>query len=283
MDASRILITGANGQLGQALQKQYPEATAVTSSDLDISDDTAVEEYDWTNISVILNAAAYTNVDGAESQMGRIAAWKVNGQGVSNLAAIATENDITLVHISSEYVFDGTQTEHLEDEPLSPLSVYGASKAAGELAVQLVPQHYLLRTSWVIGDGNNFVRTMISLGQKGISPTVVGDQIGRLTFTSELVRAIDHLLQSTAAYGTYNVSNSGDPVSWADITRAVFEVAGFDLAVMDATTFDYFADKPGTAARPLNSTFSLEKLETTGITMHNWREDLTDYIKKETV
>src|SRR5690606_29757497 len=142
-------------------------------------------------ITTILNAAAYTNVDGAETPEGRIAAWKVNATGPAILTRIALKHNLTLLHISTEYVFDGTQEIHTEDEPFSPLSVYGTSKAAGDTAVGLLPQHYILRTSWVIGEGKNFVRTMLGLAQKGVSPTVVADQIGRLTFTSELVRAID--------------------------------------------------------------------------------------------
>lgn len=281
MDESAILIVGANGQLGTALRERYPTAQATDSSNLDISNNQAMAAFDWSDVSVILNAAAYTNVDGAESADGRIAAWQVNATGVANLAAAAIQHDITLVHISSEYVFDGTKQAHTEEESLSPLSSYGASKAAGDVAVQLVPQHYLLRTSWVIGEGKNFVRTMIGLGQKGISPTVVADQIGRPTFTGELVRAIDHLLSTNQPYGTYNVSNGGDPVSWADLTRTIFDAGNFDLTVTDTTTAAYFADKPEAAKRPLASTLNLAKIEATGITMADWRTDLENYVNKE--
>jgi dTDP-4-dehydrorhamnose reductase len=114
------------------------------------------------------------------------------------------------------------KTLHAEDEDFSPLSVYGASKAAGDIAVSLAPKHYILRTSWVIGEGKNFVRTMLELGKKGVAPSVVSDQIGRLTFTKELVKAIDLLLKDNHEYGTYNVSNGGEPASWADITRSNF-------------------------------------------------------------
>ncbi len=282
MDDTRILIIGANGQLGQALQAQYPNAQAVDAAELDITDMQALEAFDWSNITTILNAAAYTNVDGAETPEGRIAAWKVNATGPANLAKIALEHDLTLLHISTEYVFDGTQEIHTEDEPFSPLSVYGDSKAAGDIAVGLLPRHYILRTSWVIGEGKNFVRTMLNLGQKGISPTVVADQIGRLTFTSELVRAIDHLLTQKAAYGTYNISNAGDSASWADITRTVFKEAGFvSLTVTDTTTEAYFTDKEDIAPRPLQSTLDLQKIQKTGFTSTDWRVDLKAYIEKE--
>jgi dTDP-4-dehydrorhamnose 3,5-epimerase len=219
MDETSLLIIGANGQLGKALQERYPQAKALDSDGLDITNIDMIRAFDWNGISTVLNAAAYTNVDSAETTEGRIAAWKVNAQGPANLAEAALAHDFTLVHVSTDYVFDGTQSVHSEIEPFAPLSVYGQSKAAGDIAIKLAPKHYILRTSWVIGEGKNFMRTMLELGKKGISPTVVADQIGRLTFTSELVRAIDHLISQKAAYGTYNVSNDGDSVSWSDVTR----------------------------------------------------------------
>src|SRR6185436_14057478 len=132
------------------------------------------------------------------------------------------------------------------------------------IVASLVPRHYILRTSWVIGEGKNFVRTMLELGAKGIAPTVVSDQIGRLTFTTELVRVISHFLEATPPYGTYNVSNGGEPANWADITREIFKQAGHNLLVTNTTTAEYFADKPEVAPRPLQSTLDLAKLEATG-------------------
>jgi dTDP-4-dehydrorhamnose 3,5-epimerase len=122
---------------------------------------------------------------------------------------------------------------------------------------------------------------MLSVGSKNINPTVVADQVGRLTFTSELVRAIDHLLRHQSPYGTYNVTNGGEPASWADITRAIFETAQYDAQVTDTTTEEYFANKPETAPRPLNSTLKLDKLQTTGFASIDWREDLAHYVAKE--
>lgn len=281
MDDSTILIIGANGQLGTALRQQYPGARAVDSGALDITDPQAVGGFGWENTQIILNAAAYTNVDGAETPEGRVAAWQVNAVGAANLAKAALEHDLTLVHLSSDYVFDGTRDLHTEDEAFAPLGVYGQTKAAGDIAVALAPKHYILRTSWVIGEGKNFVRTMLGVGQKGTAPTVVADQIGRLTFTSELVRAIDHLLTHDVASGVYNVTNSGNSSSWADITRVIFEIAGYDLAVTDTTTAEYFASKTGVAPRPLQSTLSLDKLQATGFTSTDWREDLKTYLEKE--
>lgn len=278
MNESEFFIVGANGQLGLALRAKYPNAQWADKDELDITNKQSVEQFDWSGIKVILNTAAYTNVDGAETPEGRIAAWAVNADAVGNLVAVAAQNDMTLVHVSTDYVFDGTNDLHAEDEPFSPLSVYGASKAAGDLLVSLAPKFYIVRTSWVIGDGKNFVRTMIGLPEKGINPTVVADQIGRLTFTSTLVDAISHLLTTTPSYGTYNVSNQGVPASWAEITREIFSIAGVANTVSDTTTAEYFAGKVGIAPRPLQSTLDLSKIESTGLHLRDWRDDLKDYI-----
>jgi len=281
MNDSEILIIGANGQLGLALQARYPDAKAVDADKLDITDVEAVHKFDWTGIKYILNAAAYTNVDGAETPEGRVVAWKVNAVGVRNLAETALQHDLTLLHISSDYVFDGTQQNHREGEPFAPLGVYGQSKAAGDIAVSLAPKHYLLRAAWVIGDGKNFVRSIAGLAAKDISPKVVADQFGRLTFTSELVRIIDHLLTAKAIYGTYNATNSGEPASWADIARQIYANLGRnDLTVGDTTAEEYFAGKVS-SPRPVYSDLDLTKLHSTGFKSRNWQDDLKDYIVKE--
>ena len=271
MNSNNIFIVGANGQLGRALRQQYPEAQFADIDDMDITDRQSVESFDWSGISIVLNAAAFTNVDGAETPEGRVAAWKVNASAVANLTRVCRSHNMTLVHISSDYVFDGTKEPHYESEDFSPLSVYGASKAAGDLLVEQLDKFYLLRTTWVIGEGKNFVRTMLGLAEKNISPTVVHDQIGRLTFTSELVRIIDHLLSTQAPFGPLE--------SWADITRRIFKLAGRnDLTVTDTTTAEYFAGKNGIAPRPLGSNMSLDKLHSTGFTSCDWTHDLKDYI-----
>lgn len=281
MQASQIVILGARGQLGLALQAQYPEAQTVDSETLDITNQQAFDAFDWSGVRYLINAAGYTNVDGAETPDGRIAAWQVNAVALANIARCAQRHDMTVVHISSDYVFDGTQKEHQETEPFSPLGVYGQSKAAGDIALSTLQKHYILRTSWVIGEGKNFVRTMLSVGSKNIDPTVVADQVGRLTFTSELVRAIDHLLRHELPFGTYNVTNDGESASWADITRAIFELAQYDAKVTNTTTEAYFIDKPGAAPRPLNSTLTLNKLQATGFTSTDWHDDLAKYVAKE--
>ena len=280
----KIFIVGANGQLGTALRAKYPNAKSADISELDITDAESVDSYDWSGIEIIINAAAYTNVDGAETPEGRAISWKVNASAVANLAQMAIKHDMTLVHVSSDYVFDGSKIPHLEDEPFTPLGVYGQSKAAGDIVVSLVPKHYILRATWVIGEGKNFVRTMLGLAEKGVSPTVVSDQLGRLTFTDELVRITDHLLSTSASFGTYNTTNDGPVASWAEITRQIFEIAGHgDIEVTDISTDEYFAGKEHISPRPLNSDMSLQKLQSTGFKSKNWQDELRKYIEKELV
>jgi len=281
VDEASIFIVGAKGQLGTALLGKYPNARSADIEEMDITDKNSVLNYDWSKIKIIINAAGYTNVDGAETPEGRIAAWKVNAQAVSCLAEIAINNDITLVHISTDYVFDGTKENHKEDESFSPLGVYAQTKAAGDIVAAVVPSCYIIRTSWVMGSGTNFVRSIYDLGQKGVNPKVVADQFGRPTFTVELVRVIDHLLSTKPEYGTYNASNGGDIVSWADIARQVYKDAGyFSLKVSDTTANEYFAGKLS-SPRPVYSGLDLSKLEATGFMPRDWRDNLTDYIKKE--
>lgn len=276
----KTVILGAGGQLSNALAKILPEALCLGVNDLDITDQAAVVSYPWTGTDVVINAAAYTNVDGAETPEGHQAAWAVNATAVANLTASANTHGFTLVHISTDYVFDGTATEPItEDAPMVPLSVYGTTKAAGDIAAGLANHYYLIRTSWVVGDGKNFVRIMEKLGAMNVSPTVVCDQIGRLTFTTELAEAIVHLVSSKAPYGTYNVTGGGEPASWAEVAREVFTISGYQgLSVTDQSTADYFASKPQAAPRPLYSVLDLAKIEATGFSPQDWRISLKSYL-----
>ena len=183
------------------------------------------------------------------------------------------------MHYSTEYVFDGTADPHTEDEPLSPLGVYAQSKAAGDVAVAAAPRHYVLRTSWVIGEGNNFVRTMQRLAANGVSPSVVDDQVGRLTFTGELARATRHLVDGGAAYGTYNVSNGGTPTSWCEVAREVFALSGRPREdVTPVTTEAYYAGQDGLSPRPLHSVMDLSKIEATGFVPEDAMTALERYV-----
>jgi dTDP-4-dehydrorhamnose 3,5-epimerase len=282
MEDSQILIVGAYGQLGKALQARFPGAVAVDRDQLDITDPAALEAFDWSKIKYLFNAAAYTNVDGAETPEGRAAAWMINATAVGNLVRIAAAKDITMVHISSEYVFDGTKSPHTETEGFTPLGVYAQAKAAGDIVVGTLPKHYVVRVSWLIGDGPNFVRTMTNVAAKNISPTVVDDQVGRLTFTKTLVDGIEKLVKTPAPYGTYNLSNEGEAASWATITGTIFaELGRHDLTVTGISTEEYFKDKPQAAPRPLMSTLDLTKIENLGFKPQNWETALADYIASE--
>ena len=261
----KTLILGGKGQLGRALAVEFPGATSVDLDELDLTDPAQVEAWPWAEYHLVLNAAAWTNVDGAETPDGRAGAWKANATVPAMLARIASQHRQTLVHVSSDYVFDGTKSGWTEDDDLAPLSVYGQSKAAGDLAVSVTPRHYLLRTSWVVGDGKNFLRTMADLAARGISPSVVDDQVGRLTHTSNLAAAIAHLVRTNAPYGTYNCTDGGDEVSWADIAKAVYARAGRSAEdVTPVSTETYYAGQGHIAPRPARSTLDLSKLEATG-------------------
>lgn len=284
----KTLVIGAGGQLGRALQRALEDVPSVEFADrddLDIADPSVATARHWRDYATIINAAAYTAVDLAETDEGRTTAWRVNVTGVTNLAGIAAEHGITLVHVSTDYVFDGRSGRpYREDDPVSPLGVYGQTKAAGEAIVGTVPRHYIVRTSWVIGEGRNFVRTMLALADRGVDPVVVDDQVGRLTFADDLAGGILHLLGRSAPFGTYNLTGGGDPVTWFDVARIAFEAAGHDPArVRRTSTEAYFADAAGPVSpRPLFSVLDLGKIEATGLVVPDARERLRADIAAET-
>ena len=281
MPGKKILVVGADGQVGKALRALYGSSESVEfagRAEFNLDSDDAFTARNWKNYSTIVNAAAYTAVDAAETPEGRAAAWAINVAAVSRLARTAVEHDLTLVHISSDYVFDGTEEMHDETEPFTPLGVYGQTKAAGDAIVSVVPRHYIVRTSWVIGDGNNFVRTMASLASRGVKPSVVNDQTGRLSFAADIASGIRHLLETGAAYGTYNLTNAGAAQSWADIAADVYELVGESReAVTGVSTAEYFKDKDA-APRPLNSTLDLSKITSQGYAVRSAQEALKDYV-----
>lgn len=294
MPPKRTLVTGCNGQLGHAVRALAVERGAEKNFDFcdidtfDMSDPAAYAQFDWSLYGVVINCGAYTAVDKAETPEGRVIAWKANATGPALLARICAEHGITLVHVSSDYVFDGARELHDEQEPFSPLSVYGQTKAAGDIAVAGCPSHYIMRSSWVIGEGHNFVKTMKSLSDRVADPedaldkiTVVDDQLGRLTFTRDMAAAIFHVLDTHAAYGTYDCTGSGAVKSWAEIARAVFDAAnGNGDKVFPVSTADYYAGAEGPIAlRPVHSALDLAKLEAAGFDMPDWEEELAEYHK----
>ncbi|WP_017203272.1 bifunctional dTDP-4-dehydrorhamnose 3,5-epimerase family protein/NAD(P)-dependent oxidoreductase [Microbacterium algeriense] len=280
----KILVLGSSGQLGSALRAALGDQAHIeyaTRENLDLGADDLTAARRWRDYDTIINAAAYTAVDTAETPSGRAAAWAANVAGVSALARVAAENGITLVHVSSDYVFDGTKAgAYAETDPVCPLGVYGQTKAAGDAVVAAVPKHYIVRTSWVIGEGRNFVRTMAALAERGVDPKVVGDQFGRLTFTEDIVRAICHLLDVDAPFGVYNVTGGGEVRSWAEIARSVYQLRGHDPSrVHDVSTEEYFADANlPVAPRPRNSVLDLTKVTSIGFSPSDAEESLAAYL-----
>ena len=292
MAPKRTLVTGCNGQLGRAVRTEA-EARGEHTFDytdideFDFGDPGAYQSIDWSLYGTVINCGAFTVVDAAETAEGRIAAWRANATGPALLARMCAEWGITLVHVSSDYVFDGTAEEHDESEALSPLGVYGQTKAAGDMAVAGCPAHYIVRSSWVIGDGKNFVKTMAALSDRCADPldalsqiTVVNDQFGRLTFTDEMAKGIFHLLDAHAPYGTYNLTGSGRVASWYEIAHAVFEQrnSNGDL-VAPVSTGEYYASAKGPVSpRPAHSALSLAKVEAAGFVPRDWEEGLFEYV-----
>ena len=307
MAPKRTLVTGCNGQLGRAVRALAEERGLTAWFDFcdldafDMSDPAAYGQYDWPLYGTVINCGAYTAVDRAETPEGRTAAWRANATGPALLARTCAEHGMTLVHVSSDYVFDGTAEVHAEDEPLSPLSVYGQSKAAGDLAVAGCPRHYVVRSSWVIGEGRNFVRTMRSLSDRVADPqdaldrvTVVDDQLGRLTFTRDMAEGILWLLgyreggvepSAPAPHGTYNLTGSGPVESWAAIAARVFDLAnGNGDRVAPVSTAEYYASAEGPIApRPERSDLELSKIRAAGFEPCDWTEELGEYMAALTI
>jgi len=268
--ARRTLVLGKNGQVGRALNEYFPDADFVGREQLDLSQPDAVDQFDFSDYGVVINAAADTAVDEAETPAGRRRAWAVNADAVASLAEASVRHRFLLVHLSTDYVFDGgggsgPDGAYREDDEIAPLGVYGQSKAAGELALRKTDRHYLLRTSWVVGEGKNFVSTMRGLAQRGVSPSVIDDQVGRLTPAREIARATRHLLDTRSPYGTYHLTGAGPAQSWCDIARAVFASSGRDAGdVTPVTTEQYTAGGGATAPRPAWSVLDTSKIESVG-------------------
>ena len=292
MVPKRTLVTGCRGQLGRAVRalaeaRGYDTFDYTDIDEFDFSDPVAYDEIDWDLYGAVINCGAYTAVDRAETPEGRVACWRANATGPALLARVCAERAITLVHVSSDYVFDGTREVHDEQEPLAPLSVYGQSKAAGDLAVAGCPRHYIVRSSWVIGDGHNFVKTMAKLSDRCADPkdglsrvTVVDDQLGRLTFTDQMAEGILHLAEAGAPYGVYDLTGEGATRSWYEIAARVFELRNGNAdAVVPVSTAEYYAGAKGPVApRPHFSTLGLSKLEGVGFTPRDWEGQLAEYV-----
>lgn len=269
---TRYLLTGAAGMLGTDLVDVLDgrEVTALTRADLDITDAVAVRDA-VAGHDVVINAAAYTAVDAAEAD--EATALAVNGTGAQNLADAVAATGARLVHLSTDYVFNGAATSpYPEDAPRDPLGAYGRTKAAGEVAVLRHPEVYLVRTSWLYGaHGPNFPHTILRLAAEQDTVSVVDDQIGQPTWSRDLAEAIVRLLDARAPFGIYHATNSGE-TSWFGFARAVFAVAGLDPDRVVPTDSAAFV-RP--APRPAYSVLGHDAWRRAGLTpLRPWQDAL---------
>lgn len=263
-----VLVTGANGQLGQAIEfisGNYPEINFVfcDSSELDITNkENCREAFIKYKPNFCINAAAYTAVDKAESEPQK--AHLINVIGPTNLAEICKEYEVVLLHISTDFVFDGNQTKpYTEMDTPNPTSVYGQSKLDGEKAIQeILKQHFIIRTSWVYSQfGNNFMKTMLRLASERDSLSVVNDQIGTPTNAVDLAEALIKIVSSdlqliTSNFGIYNFSNEGH-CSWYDFAKKIFEINNIKIDLIPIPTSSY----PTPAKRPTQSVLDKTKIK----------------------
>jgi dTDP-4-dehydrorhamnose reductase len=270
----KVLLTGAGGQLGRALQGALAghALTALTHSELDIGDLAAVRDAVSTRRpDVVLNAAAYNDVDGAETHPE--VAFRCNAAGPRNLALAAAQSGAAVLHVSTDYVFDGTASEpYDENSPTNPLSVYGRSKLEGENAVRAAnPRHYVVRTAWLFGSqGRNFPNTMLRLARSG-PVRVVSDQRGSPTYAPHLAEAVVGLVQ-TGRYGTFHLAGRGG-ATWFELTQALFRCAGLATAVEPVATAEF----PRPAPRPRYSV--LTTTQEPRILLPPWEEGVEAFVR----
>ncbi|MBQ2638664.1 dTDP-4-dehydrorhamnose reductase [Candidatus Saccharibacteria bacterium] len=283
----KILITGSNGMLAQSVKAKFEkenELILTDSKELDITNkQNVLSKIKELKPELIINCAAYTNVDGAEEN--EELCKRVNGDGPKNLALGAKEVDATLVHISTDYVFGGSKDiseEYSEDDEKSPESVYGKTKLAGEEGIiENTDRFYIFRTAWLYGLGNNFVRTMLNVGRTHDKVTVVSDQHGSPTYCEDLTDIIYQAVTKKIPYGVYNSTNEGY-TTWFDFTKEIFKQVGLSTKVNPTSTEEYMKNADKTVAkRPLNSKMSKEKLKSAGIVVPDWKDALKRYLIKE--
>lgn len=281
----KIALIGAKGMLATAIKKHLPAHFSMQSYDLpdfDITDRQQVLALQQNAPDIILNCAAFTNVDACEEQ--QQLAMRVNADGPGLLAELAQMIDAVLVHVSTDFVFDGTKTTpYLEDDLPRPLSLYGKSKLAGEQQIKQsgLAKYFIVRTSWLYGaGGNNFVETMIRLATDRSELKVVADQQGTPTWTEDLARAIFALLQ-TESYGTFHCSNEGD-CSWFDFACEIIEQIRLEQEIKVENILPIPTDGyPLPAERPKYSVMSKQKIkQSTGMAIPLWQESLKAYLKQ---
>lgn len=281
----KILITGANGMLAKAVRERFMEHELIltdvvgTELSLDITNLEEVEKFvENVKPDVIINCAAYTAVDKAESE--EELAKKINADGPKNLAIAASKNNCKLVHISTDYVFGGDlslEEIYKEDAPKAPVTAYGRTKLAGEEAIEEnTKDFYIFRTAWLYGDGKNFVRTMLKFGKEKEEVSVVYDQHGSPTYAVDLADIIYQALEKEIPYGIYHTTNLGF-TTWYDFTKKIYELARISCRVNPVTS-EQFASA---AKRPANSMLSKEKILEAGIAVPSWEDALERYLKAE--
>jgi dTDP-4-dehydrorhamnose reductase len=266
----RVLVLGAGGMLGHDVARLAPDATALDRSDCDVTDVERVRDaVHEAGPDVVVNCAAWTDVDGAETQ--REQALAVNELGAGNVAEAAELSGASVVYVSTDYVFDGSKREpYVESDPTGPLSSYGRSKLAGELATAAAnPRHFIVRSSWLFGEhGRNFVATM--LGTERSELRVVDDQVGCPTYTAHLAEAILRLVQG-AEYGVHHLAGDGQ-CSWFEFARAIFERAGVEKRVEPCTSDEFQRPAP----RPAWSVLRSERPG--AIELPHWQAGLDAYL-----
>lgn len=277
----RLVVTGGGGQLGRAFRVLLPDAVFVDREDVDLArpDEVRALLVDL-RPELIIHAGAYTAVDAAEADPG--AAWAVNAEGTRAVVDAAAALGAPVVYVSTDYVFSGERaTPYLEDQPTGPVSVYGKSKLAGEEAVAGLPRHLIVRTSWVFGDGHNFVRSILGAAASREEVAVVNDQRGRPTYARDLAAGILGLLQAQAQ-GTFHLQGAGEPATWAEVAEAALASAGLATRVRGIATGDYNAGRPGPIAeRPAYSVLDCSKAAALGVSLPPWRPALDAYVKAE--
>lgn len=277
---SKILVTGCNGQLGRAINRKYEGNSAYELINTDVQElditnvDEVVRMVDTVKPDVIVNCAAHTNVNKCESDWDN--AYRINAIGPRNLSIAATKVHARMMHISTDYVFDGTATvPYKEFDATNPCGAYGRTKLEGEKFVQqFAARFYIVRTAWLYGDGNNFVRTMLNLAKTNDEVRVVGDQFGSPTSTRVLADIIAALIE-TDNYGIFHGTCEGS-CSWADFTDEIFRLSGVDTKVNHITTEEY----PTPAKRPAYSVLEKYMLKLTmNYTVEDWKTAIQEYIQ----
>lgn len=233
--------------------------------------------------SVVVNAGAFTNVDACETAEGFDEAMKVNYQFPSLLAKVCTERSATLVHFSSDYVFDGkSSSPYREEDSTNPKSRYGVTKLLGDMAVSSCPHSYIVRTSWVFGDGKNFFNTILRLAREGRQLEVVDDQWGRPTSAMEIARFVDHLVTFGHDFGLYNFTLEGDAVTWHALAASVLQATGLDASLLNSISSKEYGEGKSLAPRPSYSVLDLQKMKSTGFLPEKWPEALRHFIESQT-